>query len=121
MKIFKTADYIRMKNPTPGVAYKPEILGVEQGAKNLGGIFGLIPPGSPGNYHYHRNRESIIIVISGEATEVVEGKEVSIKAGDVLYIPAREKHGIVNKSGKEFRYIEFFTHPPGKADFVEVK
>ncbi len=121
MKIFKTDDYIRMANPTPGAPYKPEILTPEHGAKSLGGIAGVLPPGSPGVYHYHRNRESIIIIISGEATEIVEDQEIAVKAGDVLYIPAGEKHAIVNRSGRNLRYIEFFTHPPVKADFVEVK
>jgi quercetin dioxygenase-like cupin family protein len=77
--------------------------------------------GSQVPYHYHKNRESIIIVISGEAIEVVEGKEIPIKAGDVLFIPAGEKHSIINRSNQDFRYLEFFTCPPLSADFVEVK
>ena len=121
MKIFKTEEYARMENPTPGAAYKPELLTRELGAKHLGGIFGLIPPGSPGVYHYHQQRESIILVIRGEAFEIIEGQEIPVREGDVLFIPAGEKHGIINRSGREFRYIEFFTHPPVRADFVEVK
>jgi uncharacterized cupin superfamily protein len=120
MKMFKTEDYVRMANPTPGASYKPEILTPEQGAKDLGGIFGLVPPGSPSVYHYHRNRESIIIVVSGEGTEIVEGRETSVNAGDILFIPAGEKHALENRSGRDLRYLEFFTHPPVKADFVEV-
>lgn len=72
-------------------------------------------------YHYHNNRESILIAISGEAIEVIEGKEIPIKAGDVLYIPSGEKHTTINRSDKDFRYLEFFTYPPLGADFVEVK
>ncbi len=120
MKIFKSEEYIKMANPTPGQPYRPEILTKEQ-AKNLGGIFGLLVSGSQVPYHYHNNRESIIIVISGEATEVIEGKEFPIKAGDVLFIPAGEKHNTINRSKQDFRYLEFFTFPPGSADFVEVK
>jgi uncharacterized cupin superfamily protein len=121
MKVFKTDDYIRMPPPTPGEAYKPEILTSEQGAKSLGGLFGLVPPGTPGVYHFHRNRESVIIIVSGEATEIVEGKEISVKAGDILFIPSGEKHALENRSNRDVRYFEFFTHPPVKADFVEVK
>ncbi len=44
-----------------------------------------------------------------------------IKAGDVLFIPAGEKHQTINRSGKDFRYLEFFTCPPLGADFVEAK
>ncbi|NWF93870.1 MAG: cupin domain-containing protein [Syntrophaceae bacterium] len=121
MKIFKSEDYIKMANPTPGQSYRPEILTKEDQAKNLGGMFGLLVPGSQVPYHYHNNRESIIVVISGEAIEVIEGKETPIKAGDVLFIPAGEKHTTINRSSKDFRYLEFFTCPPLSADFVEVK
>jgi quercetin dioxygenase-like cupin family protein len=72
-------------------------------------------------YHYHNKRESIIIVISGEATEVIEGKEFPIKAGDVLFIPSGEKHTTINRSQKDFRYLEYFTSPPVGSDFIEVK
>ena len=120
MKIFKTDEYIKMQNPTPGKPYRPEILTSDL-AKNLGGMFGLLVPGTQVPYHYHNNRESIIIAISGDAIEVIEGKETPIKAGDVLFIPAGEKHTTINRSKKDFRYLEFFTYPPVGADFVEVK
>jgi quercetin dioxygenase-like cupin family protein len=121
MKIFKSQEYIKMANPTPGKPYRPEILTKEHQAKKLGGMFGLLVAGSQVPYHYHNNRESIIIVISGEATEVIEGKEIPVKAGDVLFIPAGEKHSTINRSNQDFRYLEFFTCPPLTADFVEVK
>jgi quercetin dioxygenase-like cupin family protein len=121
MKVFKSEEYIKMSNPTPGQPYRPEILTKEHQAENLGGMFGLLVAGSQVPYHYHNNRESVIIAISGEATEVIEGKEFPIKAGDVLFIPAREKHTTINRSKEDFRYLEFFTYPPIGADFVEVK
>jgi quercetin dioxygenase-like cupin family protein len=121
MKVFKSEEYIKMANPTPGKPYRPEILTKEHQAKNLGGMLGLLVAGSQVPYHYHKNRESIIIVISGDAIEVIEGKEIPVKAGDILFIPAGEKHATLNRSNQDFRYLEFFTCPPLSADFVEVK
>jgi quercetin dioxygenase-like cupin family protein len=121
MKVFKSEEYIKMANPTPGKPYRPEILRKEHQAENLGGMFGLLVTGSEVPYHYHKNRESIIIVISGEAIEVIEGKEIPIRAGDILFIPAGEKHSMINRSNQDFRYLEFFTCPPLSADFVKVK
>jgi quercetin dioxygenase-like cupin family protein len=121
MKIIKTQDYVKMENPNPGKPYRPEILTRDDQAKALGGMFGLLVPGSQVPYHYHKERESVIIAISGEATEVVEGKEYPFRAGEVFYIQAGEKHMTVNRSGEDFRYLEFFTCPPVSADFVEVK
>ena len=121
MKLFKVEEFIEMENPTPGESYRPEILTNEHGAKDLGGMFGLLVPGSQVPYHYHKNRESIIIIISGEGIEIIEGREFPIKTGDILHILAGEKHTTVNRSDKDLRYLEFFTCPPVTADFVEVK
>jgi mannose-6-phosphate isomerase-like protein (cupin superfamily) len=110
-----------MENPTPGKIYRSELLTHEDRAKDLGGIFGLLPPGIAGVLHYHKKRESILFIISGEGVEIVDGKEVPIRAGDVLFIPPEEKHTVVNRSDKDIRYIEFFTYPPGPADFVVVE
>ena len=121
MRLFRIEEYVKAANPTPGKFYRPEILTHRDGAKNLNGIFAILVPGSEVPYHYHRDRESVIIGIAGEATEVLEGKEIPIEAGDILYIPPGEKHGTVNRSGRDFRYLEFFTSPPLTADFIEVK
>lgn len=122
MKIFKTEDYINMENPTPGESYRPEILtAAEHNFKSLGGLFGLLTPGTQVPYHLHNERESTIIVISGEGIEIVEGEEIPIKAGDILAIPSGEKHTTANRSDKDLRFLEFFTCPPVGADFVAVE
>ncbi len=48
-------------------------------------------------------------------------KEYPIKAGDVIFIPPKVKHGIINRFDKDFRFLEFFTYPPAGADFVQVE
>jgi uncharacterized cupin superfamily protein len=121
MKLFKSDDYVWLPNPTPGQAFRPEILTKDDGAKSLGGMFGLLVPGSQVPYHYHVNRESVIVVIGGEGIEVIEGREIPIKAGDILFIPAGEKHTTINRSDKDLRYLEYFTCPPLGADFVAVE
>ena len=121
MKIFRIKEFLKVENPNPGTRFIREILTSEQKAENLGGLFGLLVPGSQVPYHFHNKRESIIIAISGDATEIVEGKEIPIKANDILYIPVHEKHMTVNRTDKDFRYLEFYTCPPVMADFIEVK
>lgn len=121
MKLFHTEDYIRMKNPTPGQLHRPNIVTAEDKAKDMGGMFGLLPPGSRVPYHYHKTRESVLMIISGQGVEIVEGEEFPVKAGDVMFIPAGEKHAIINRSEQDLRYLEFFTCPPVGADFIEVK
>ncbi len=121
MKRFRIQDYREMENPFPGKSYRPEILTREHEAKELGGMFGLLCPGNQIPYHFHRNRESVILVIAGEGIEVIEGEEIPIREGDLLFIPAGEKHMTLNRSMRDLRYLEFFTRPPVSSDFVEVK
>lgn len=117
MKLFTLEHFRQIENPDPRVPYRPEIPMHEYNARALGAMFGLLGPGMQVPYHYHRRRESILIVISGEAIEIVEGEETPITAGDILFIPAGEKHTVINRSSREFRFLEFFTCPPLKADF----
>jgi len=121
MKIFKSEEFAKIENPNPGMRFIQDILADEQKAENLGGLFGLLAAGSQGTYHFHNKRESVIIAISGEAIEIIEGKEFPIKVNDVLYIPAGEKHMMVNRTDNDFRYLEFFTYPQVMTDRIEVK
>jgi len=118
LKIFKIGEYLKIENPSPGESYRPEILSDVHNANELGGMFGLLSPGNQVPYHYHRKRESVIVVISGEAIEVIEGEERLIKKGDIIFIPSGKKHMTINRSDQEFRYLEFYTRPPLHADFI---
>ena len=121
MKIFKGEEFGGMKNPTPGKTYKKDLL-KELNAQSLSGVFGLVVPGGQGgDYHVHERGEHIIVIVSGEGVEIVEGEDFPVKAGDVLFVPAGEKHTIVNRSDKELRYIGFMTCTPGKKDRIEFK
>ena len=121
MKIFKTSDFIKAENPTPGKFYRADIFTREDKAKELGGIFAILEPGNQVPYHYHEKRESIIIVISGEATEIVEGETFPIRKGDVLFIPTMQRHGMINESEKDVRYLEYWTYPHLTDDFIKVE
>ena len=120
MKLYDSKKFASQENPSPGERYRLDILTEAEGATKLGGHFSVQIPGGGGAYHYHENRESLIFVISGEGTEVVEGQECPVKAGDVIFLPAQEKHTLLNRSDdKELRYLEFYT--PTQKDVVEVK
>jgi quercetin dioxygenase-like cupin family protein len=120
MKIINCEDLCNRKNPSPGQSYRPEITLEGERFKHLGGMFGLLVPGGHVPYHYHKDRESILIPLSGEAVEIVEEKETVVRPGDILLIPSGEKHATANRSDRDFRYVEFFTCPPLEADFIKV-
>jgi len=121
MKKIRLEEYQKIANPEPGKIYRLPILTGEDQGKDLAGIFVILPSGHSVPYHYHRKRESILLSIGGEALEIYEDQEFPFRAGDILFIPSGVKHTTINRSQQEFRYLEFFTHPPAGSDFIEVK
>ena len=121
MKIIKFEDLRNIENPAPGAPYRPEISLDGDRFKNIGGMFGLLVPGSQVPYHYHKDRESILIPISGEAVEIVEGKETVVHPGDVLLIPAGKNMPLSIVPAKTSDSSSFFTCPPLSADFIKVE
>ena len=122
MKIFKIGEYAKFKVPKPDQVYRTDILAQEDAAKDLFGLFVVAPPGADGrdHLHYHEKRESIFMVVSGNATAIIDGKEVQVEAGDVIFIPPKAVHTFANRSNKDFRMIEFCTCPPAPSDFHAV-
>jgi len=54
---------------------------------------------------HHHPYEHEIFVMEGQGTVWRDGKEVSIKAGDVLYIPANEQHQFKNAGNQAFKFM----------------
>lgn len=121
-KVIKTQDFLKAVNPNPSERLRVEILTPKE-AKNINGILSTLPPAKPGEkpaYHYHTHREGIIQLLSGDATEWVEGKPVPLKVGDVIFIPPNIKHTLMNNSTtQDLRYMEFFSPIP--SDSVQVR
>ena len=61
-------------------------------------------PGHSMNYHSHRNRDEVWVVISGEGKTVIEGRERKIGIGDVISMSAGRRHTVFAKT--ELKMIE---------------
>jgi len=72
--------------------------------KNAMTIKVTLTPGHSMNYHSHRNRDEVWVVISGEGKTVVDGMEQSVKAGDVITMSAGCRHTVIAES--ELKLIE---------------
>jgi uncharacterized RmlC-like cupin family protein len=86
------------------LAYFSGISAETAGAHGLCMHLLTIPPGGRAKAHLHLNHESTIYVISGEAVMWYDdrlGKELFIRAGDFLYIPAGVPHLPANLSSTE--------------------
>jgi quercetin dioxygenase-like cupin family protein len=119
MKYLSISDLLKIKNPSPGKSpYMQEVIS----GKQLSAAGGMMEPHSQNKYHYHVFHESFFLALEGEATEIIEGKEYKLKPNDILYIAAGEKHQLINKSDREFRYFEMLVPARGDdPDSVEVQ
>ena len=61
-------------------------------------------PGQSMNYHSHRNRDEVWVVISGKGRTIVDGFEQVVKAGDVITMSAGCRHTVV--ADTELKLIE---------------
>ena len=61
-------------------------------------------PGHRMNYHSHKNRDEVWVVISGKGKTIVDGMEQSVSAGDVITMSAQCRHTIIAET--ELKLIE---------------
>jgi hypothetical protein len=61
MRLLRAGDFINTENPNPGKMYRQDMLTGAGAAQNLGGVFGILPPGMEGQMHYHVKRGLILI------------------------------------------------------------
>lgn len=56
------------------------------------------------NYHSHKNRDEVWVVISGTGHTIVDGMEQEVRAGDVITMQAGCRHTII--AGSELKLVE---------------
>ena len=56
------------------------------------------------NYHSHRNRDEVWVVISGTGRTIVDGMEQSVQVGDVVTMSAGCRHTVI--ADTELKLIE---------------
>jgi quercetin dioxygenase-like cupin family protein len=78
------------------------------------------PPGSILKMHYHKYSDEITYCIKGQAVMNVSGKELVMKAGDLMYIPALMPHGSEVTGNETLQLISIFTPPFDGKDRIYV-
>jgi mannose-1-phosphate guanylyltransferase len=77
------------------------VIDVESGSMT---IKVTLNPGHRMNYHSHKNRDEVWVVLAGSGKTIVDGYEQSVKAGDVITMDAGCRHTVVADS--ELKLIE---------------
>ena len=80
---------------------KYQVMDVESEAMTIKVV---LNPGHCMNYHSHKNRDEVWVVLSGEGRCVVDGMEQNIKAGDVVTMSAGCRHTVFAET--ELKLIE---------------
>ena len=92
----------RGRAPTPrGMVGGSEISQATTGATNIFMGRFQVPAGAQSRPHYHANCESALYMLSG-SIEIRWGDHLEdrlmVEPGDMLYVPPRETHIVVNRS-----------------------
>jgi uncharacterized RmlC-like cupin family protein len=93
------------ERPTPrGIIGGSEISQATTGATNIFVGRFQVPAGAQSRPHYHANCESALYMLSG-SIEIRWGDHLEdtlvVEPGDLLYVPPRETHIVVNRSDSE--------------------
>lgn len=117
---------VKLKDVQKETAYKPPHFIVAYGitqetcnAKDITLIRTLVPPGGRNRRHYHQRGVVGIFIIRGRGCWYAGEKpeELRVEAGDFLYIPEREIHGLYNDSTSEpLELVAAYAGAAGKED-----
>src|ERR1700750_2311141 len=105
-----------------GILGGSEISQATAGATNISMARFRVPAGARSRPHYHANCESALYMLSG-SIEIRWGEHLEqtlvVEPGDLLYVPPRETHIVVNRSGADPADYVFARASPTE-DSVEV-
>ena len=88
------------------------------GCKNLCAGISFFPAGKHAPGHIHKDEEDVIYCLGGNGEAVIDGKNMKIKPGTVVYFPPGSLHSI-NNTGKETIKLLFMFSPSAKIGAYE--
>jgi uncharacterized RmlC-like cupin family protein len=104
-----------------GFTYLAGLTGGTVGSRGISMTLVTLPDGARAKTHLHREIETAVYVIDGEA-EMYFGDELQellrARAGEYIYIPADMPHLVVNRSGGPCRALVAHTAADDQAGIV---
>lgn len=55
--------------------------------------------------HYHEDMEEVFIILSNEATIIIENEKEILKKGDAVFIPIKQVHQMINETNTDTEYL----------------
>ncbi|RPE10026.1 cupin domain-containing protein [Chitinophaga lutea] len=78
-----------------------------------------MPPGTAETMHLHGHAQQVFYILSGEAGFIVDGKTVTVRAGESLHIPPRIPHAVRNDGPADLRFL-VISAPKSHGDRVNI-
>ena len=69
----------------------------------------VVNPGQKLSYQYHYKRQEYWTIIEGNATVILDEKEIALGYGESIFIPQGSKHRIMNLTDQPVVFIEVQT------------
>ncbi len=65
----------------------------------------VLSPGKAMHRHTTGENEELLVFLAGRASVILGSTPIAVAAGEVLYIPPRTEHEVVNDGQEEARYV----------------
>jgi mannose-6-phosphate isomerase-like protein (cupin superfamily) len=75
-----------------------------------------IPVGGEIGEETHEHVDQILVIVAGEGAAILDGLPTSLRAGDLVQVPAGTRHNIVNTTSSDLRLYTVYAppqHAPG--------
>ena len=72
----------------------------------------IYPAGNMAPNYHHEGADTYMYIVSGRGTAWANEQPFSVRAGDLLYFPDRERHYLKADDGNEMRFLELYV--PGE-------
>jgi mannose-6-phosphate isomerase-like protein (cupin superfamily) len=94
-----------------------ELVGAEHGGAGVCLIFADNGPGRGPAQHTHPYEE-VFVTLEGEATFLVDGKEIVAGPNDVVIVPPNTPHGFTNTGEGRLRQVNIHVSPTFSTEWL---
>lgn len=107
-------DHPQVLRPRDHAEWRPEKMGKSTIFESPRLLVGLnaFEPGQSHDLHAHAGMDKLYQVVEGEGVFLLEGRELPMRAGDLLIAPEGVPHGIRNSSGSRLLVLAVLAPAP---------
>ena len=102
--------------PSDHAAYSPSKMGkstIFESSRLLVGL-NAFEPGQKHALHAHAGQDKVYLVLDGDGLFLLEGRELPMKAGDLLVAPEGIAHGVRNSGNRRLLVLAMLAPAPNK-------